>query len=933
MVRTGGSSTGGGGNAGADNRIDEVLQALANLGAVIGAQMQQPQAGANAGGGERRLQGLIEQFLKLKPLKFTGLGEPEEAEKWIKSMEKIFRLLNCNDVDRVALAEYQLEDNARHWWNANKEVVFPNGIEVSWEVFINAFYGQYFSDCAKDRKITEFMSLTQGDKTVVQYEARFSELSRFAPRLIDTRERRCKRFQNGLKIEIQKQLAPPRIRDYPELYERAQLVEQVLLKEKDKNEQKAGSSRQVSQDNMRRDNKRPRMFGRSFNVPTKRRNFGDFGRTSVSRTMGNVPRPNGTCRRCGKAHGNAPCTFERECYGCGQVGHPIRDCPQRRQQSPRTVSTQQPRLDGIKPPGIRQRPPTQGRIRAMTQEEAETSKTTITGMVFLCNRNANALFDTGATHSFISTRFAELCGLKPELLEVPLGVAMPLKDKVITTLICKECKIFIGRQGKEIDLVVMDLSDFDIIVGMDWLHKMRANVDCFNRVIQFNPSNGDSFKFLGSKIGVSIPLISAIEVCKEAKIEEIPVVQKFLDVFPEEFLGLPPKREVEFAIELAPGTEPISRAPYRMALAELKELKVQLRELLDKDIPKTAFRTRYGHYEFLVMPFGLTNAPAAFMDLMNRVFKPYLDRFVIVFIDDILVYSKGPREHEEHPRMTLRTLKEHKLYAKFSKCEFWLDRVIFLGHMVIGEGISVDPAKIEAVVNWPRPTTVTEIRSFLGLAGYYRRFVEGFSRIAGPLTQLTRKGVKFECIEECERSFQELKRKLTSAPILTIPSGSRGFVIYSDASHKGLGCVLMQHGKVIAYASRRLRPYELNYPTHDLEPAAIIFALKMWRHYLYGEKFQIFTDHKSLKYLFSRKELNMRQRRWMELLKDYDCEILYHPDALGTKLRFSTAFHPQTDGQSERLASRKLVGQLLNSIQLPDLLLFVWFFGAPRVCE
>ena len=172
---------------------------------------------------------------------------------------------------------------------------------------------------------------------------------------------------------------------------------------------------------------------------------------------------------------------------------------------------------------------------------------------------------------------------------------------------------------------------------------------------------------------------------------------------------------------------------------------------------------------------------------------------------------------------------------------------------------------------------MTEVRSFLGLAGYYRRFVEGFSRIATPLTQLTRKDTKFGWSEECEKSFQELKRRLISAPVLTIPSGSEGFVIHNDALGTRLGCVLMQHGKVIAYASRQLKEYERNYPTHDLELATVVFALKIWRHYLYGEKVEIYTDHKSLKYFFTQKELNMRQRRWLELLKDYDHTIQYHP--------------------------------------------------------
>ena len=165
----------------------------------------------------------------------------------------------------------------------------------------------------------------------------------------------------------------------------------------------------------------------------------------------------------------------------------------------------------------------------------------------------------------------------------------------------------------------------------------------------------------------------------------------------------------------------------------------------------------------------------------------------------------------------------------------------------------------------------------MGLAGYYRRFVEGFSILAGPITKLLRKDVKFQWDGQCQRAFEELKQQLTSAPVLTLPSGRGGFVIYSDASYQGLGCVLMQNGKVIAYASRQLRPHEGSYPVHDLELAAVVFALKIWRHHLYGETFQIFTDHKSLKYLMSQKELNMRQRRWMELLKDYDCTIEYHP--------------------------------------------------------
>ena len=250
------------------------------------------------------------------------------------------------------------------------------------------------------------------------------------------------------------------------------------------------------------------------------------------------------------------------------------------------------------------------------------------------------------------------------------------------------------------------------------------------------------------------------------------------------------------------------------------------------------------------MPFGLTNAPASFMDLMNRVFQPYLDTFIIVFIDDILVYSGSSEEHSEHLRIVLQTLREWQLYAKLSKCQFWLNRVAFLGHVISVEGVSVDPKKIEVVVNWKPPKNVSEVRSFLGLAGYYRKFVEGFSKIAAPLTKLTRKDVKYDWVDACQQSFKELKGRLTSALVLALPNGRDGFVVYSDTSRQGLDCVLMQNDRVIAYASRQLKKHEENYPTHDLQPAAVAFALKIWRHYLYGVPCRIFTYHKSLQYIF-----------------------------------------------------------------------------------
>ncbi|GJV60342.1 reverse transcriptase domain-containing protein [Tanacetum coccineum] len=429
---------------------------------------------------------------------------------------------------------------------------------------------------------------------------------------------------------------------------------------------------------------------------------------------------------------------------------------------------------------------------------------------------------------------------------------------------------------------------------------------------------------------------------KKKQLQDVPTVKNFLEVFLEDMPGLPHTRQMEFHIDLVPGAAPVARAPYRLALSKMKELADQLQELSDKgfirpsssqwgapvlfvkkkdgslrmcidyrELNKLTVKNRYplpriddlfdqlqgsSVYSKIdlrsVMPFGLTNAPAMFMDLMNRVCKPYLDKFVIVFIDDILIYSKNKQEHEEHLKIILELLKKEELYAKFSKCEFWIPKVQFLGHVIDNKGIHVDPAKIESVKDWASPKTPTEIRQFLGLAGYYRRFIEGFSKIAKPMTKLTQKKVKFEWGDKQGAAFQLLKQKLCSAPILALPEGSEDFIVYCDASIKGLGAVLMQREKVISYASRQLKIHEKNYTTHDLELGAVVFALKIWRHYLYGTKCTVFTDHKSLQHILNQKELNMRQRRWLELLSDYDCDIRYHPgkanvvaDALSRKER------------------------------------------------
>ncbi|WVZ58904.1 hypothetical protein U9M48_009124 [Paspalum notatum var. saurae] len=435
---------------------------------------------------------------------------------------------------------------------------------------------------------------------------------------------------------------------------------------------------------------------------------------------------------------------------------------------------------------------------------------------------------------------------------------------------------------------------------MDWMKEHNVLLDITSRTVQMKSSKSGKVMHIHMPSHKhSPPTVNAAEA---QLIKKILVVSDFADVFPEELLGLPPDRNVEFAIELVPGTAPVSKRPLCVDYQPLNAVtvknkyplphidilfdqlggatvfsKIDLRsgyhqiKVREEDIPKTAFFTRYGLYEYLVMSFGLTNAPAFFMYLMNLVFMDELDKFVVVFIDEILVYSKNEKAHEGHLRVVLSRLREHKLYAKFSKCAFWLKEVAFLGHVLSAKGVAVDPSKVED------PQTVTEIWSFLGLAGYYRRFIKDFSKIAKPMTALTQKNAKFAWSPKCEEAFGTLKKLLTSAPVLAQPDITKPFDVYCDASGSGLGCVLMQEGRVIAYASCQLRKHEVNYPTHDLELLAVVYALKKWRHYLLGNTCNIYTNHKSLKYIFTQPELNMRQRRWLELIKDYDLEVHYHP--------------------------------------------------------
>jgi hypothetical protein len=439
------------------------------------------------------------------------------------------------------------------------------------------------------------------------------------------------------------------------------------------------------------------------------------------------------------------------------------------------------------------------------------------------------------------------------------------------------------------------------------------------------------------------------------------VMIEFADVFPKDLpKELPPRRDIDFRIELIPGFTPPARSPYRMSPAEQDEVRKTLDDLLEHgfiqssvspfaapvllvkkkdgtmrmcvdyrglnkitiknkyplpridelfdrlhgakwfskidlrsgyhqlrihpdDIHKTAFNTRYGHYEYLVLPFGCSNAPASFMHLMqDKVLRPFVDKFVIVYLDDILIYSQTKEDHEQHVKTVLQALRENKLYAKESKCEFFKKEISFLGHVFTRDGIKMDPEKIKAITDWPIPTNISEIRSFLGLAGYYRKFIKDFSKICIPLTDLTKKEKKYVWGKEEQTAFDQLKNSICSAPVLITPDPTLAYyVVLTDASGFATGaCLCQDQGKglqPVAFLSSKMKEAERKYATHEQELLAIINALKEWRHYLHGSSFpiQVKTDHNSLKYIMSQPNLSKRQAGWLDLLNEFDLNIEY----------------------------------------------------------
>ncbi|KAJ9562865.1 hypothetical protein OSB04_008025 [Centaurea solstitialis] len=754
-------------------------------------------------------------FSACTPPEFKGELDPTAALRWISDMEGVLHTCGCPENLKVRYVLDLLRGPAKDWWKLQATGMTEAQLgALLWGEFVERFRRQYVPRVEIEQIKRDFLSYKQQNESVTELTIKFREMALFCPDYTRSEDMKMERFAGMLKDEIREFVRVVLHTSLNQMIEAAQRRELEL-------EYQVGSKRATPAQS---------------DTATQAKKF----KTDCKEGL-------------------------RLCFNYGQGGHLKNECPHPKASGSGSGNVRAPAPYTLRitddRSGTADTQSARGQAFQMTAEEAHAAPKAVTVESHSSQIIAHTLYSLKGGSIIISAplfRVIVLLALwdrEAENLGHVLIVDVADGRTMTVTDVYHSCFMEFSGTKFEIDLILIAMKELCVIMDMDWLDSVEAKIDCRHKqvwvrtpsrgelVIQSNTArHGAALLRLGGHGGIlssaggvflhmSGTLASPVPTCS---IGDEGAVRSAAVLLGKEFIrpnsspwGAPTlfvKKDGsqrmcvdyrELNKRTAKNRYPLPRIDNLFdqlqgatwfSIIDLRSGYHQMR-VREADIEKTTFHTRYGHYEFVVMPFELTNAPTTFIDLINRVCSPMLDRSVIVFIDDILVYSKTKEKHEIHMREVFETLRKEKLYAKFSKCAFWLRE-------------------------W---------------------------------------GIKQQ------EAFDELRRRLCEAPVLTLPEGVEDMVVNCDASHQGLGTVLMQRGKVIAYASRQLKPHEGNYPMHDLELGAVVFALKMWRHYLYGVKCTIFTDHKSLKYLMDQPNLNMRQRRWLDVVKDYDCEILYHP--------------------------------------------------------
>ncbi|GJU29123.1 putative reverse transcriptase domain-containing protein [Tanacetum coccineum] len=765
--------------------------------------------------------------MKCQPLNFKGTEGVVGLTRWIEKMESIFNISGCTIENQVKFATCTLLGAALTWWNGQIRTLGPEAYAITWEVLKKKMMDKYCPQGKLKKLEIKLWNLKVKGNDVPVYTERFQELTLICTKFVANKIEKVDKYISGLPDNIYGNVKSARPKTLDETIELANdLMDQKLrtyAERQSDNKRKADDSSRNNHGHQQQPFKRQNV-AKVYNMGTgERKPYG-----------GSLPK----CTKC-HLHHNGPCT--QRCHKCNKVGHFARDC--RSTGNTNVANTQ--KGNGAAPKGngcfecgapghfkrdcpkLKNKDGGNGNAQGWVYAVGNAKKrgnapgnpdaNVVMGTFLLNNHYASILFDTGADISVISTAFSSLINITPTPLENFYDVELADGKLVGIDTIIRGCTLNFLVHPFNLDLMPIELGSFDVIIGMDWLRRCHAVIMCDEKLVQV-PYGNETLNFCGNKSSNGRESRLTVISCSKA--------QEYMAKGCQDLPGLPPARPVEFQIDLIPGAAPVARAPYRLAPSEMKELSEQLQELSDKgfirpssspwgapvlfvkkkdgsfrmcidyrelnkllvknrypllriddlfdqlqgssiyskidlrlgyhqlrvreqDIPKTAFRTRYGHYEFQVMPFRRTNAPT------------------------------NEKEHEEHLKEILELLKKEQLYAKF---------------------------------------------------------IEGFSKIAKSMTKFTQKGIKFDWGEKEENDFQLIKQKLCSAPILALLERSEDFVVYCNASHKGLCVVLMQREKVIAYASRQLKVHEKNYTTHNLELGSVVFALKLWRHYLYGTR-------------------------------------------------------------------------------------------------
>ncbi|KAJ9556097.1 hypothetical protein OSB04_010711 [Centaurea solstitialis] len=856
---------------------DELIQTMDQC---IYAALRARSLGSGSTGQSQNRGITFKDFMACQPPFFEGKKDPMACYRWYSAVEGSFRTCGCPDGSKVLFAVNLLRSAGKDWWDlVLKRYTEAQITTLTWEEFRAMFDEEFAPRIEKERIAAEFLKLTQTTELVNEITAQFLEKLLFVPGYANDESLKMARYVGILKTEVKGAVATGRCKTFSDMVEVAR-AQELVLEERQQGKRKAEDQ----------------------------------------------PAPTKKFKGRGAVVGAGPRVVPSAGGITGATRHIKPDCPQLKRAPALAPAPATLMITDCTTKGKSGATTTRGRAFQMTAEEAQTAPDVITGIFPVNSKPALVLFDTGATWSYVSRRFCKDFQIEFGNLDSPLAIDVAVEEVQVVQHVYRGCSIDIFGVRFSINLIPIPMNGVDVVVGIDWMFPNRATTDVAGQLVRIqNPSGGELVVY-GKGRRVSTSFCSVAKARKyiqwgcagflvyamadqteerKLSVADVPVVSEFPDVFPEDLPGLPPDRQIEFGIDLVPGAAPIARVPYRLAPPKLQELSEQLQELSGKEFIRPSSS-----------PWG---APILFVKKKDGSHRMCIDyrgfnkvtiknRYPLPRIDDLFDqlqgaswFSKidlrsgyhqlkcsnsfhGPyepdlsrEEHVVHLREVLEVLRRERLYAKFSKCAFWLQEVQFLAHIANREGIKVDLAKNEALMNLEVPKAPTEIRSFLGLAGYYRRFTQDFSKIAVPLTRLMKKSEPYIWGSEQQMTFETLRRKLCEAPVLTLPDGVEDMTVYCDASRLGLGCVLMQRGRVIAYASRQLKPHEANYPTHDLELAAVVFALKIWRHYLYGVKCTVFTDHRSLRYFLEQPNLNMRHRKWLDVVKDYDCEILYHP--------------------------------------------------------